>query len=221
MKPNRLVILFISLCLPYLTIADSIDLREKHPETYTVKKGDTLWGISQMFLKDPWLWPHVWEVNKQVNNPHLIYPGDILKLIWINGEPKIVSKKLKKLSPTPRLSEKGQPIPIVPLSFISAFLSKDHVIDSTLVEGAPRLLGDALGTPRFFEGDLFYGEGQFDKHKIYGIYRKAKKYHDPKTGEFLGQELTFIGQAVVSRNKDVKSTKKVTPFDLVKSLLSS
>ncbi|MCP4324356.1 MAG: peptidoglycan-binding protein, partial [Alteromonadales bacterium] len=121
------------------------------------------------------------------------------------------------LSPSPRLEEKGEPIPTIPLSAIAAFLSKDHVIEPGLLVAAPRLLGDAISSPRFFEGDIFYGEGKFDKNKLYGIYRLGDDFHDPKTDEFLGKELTFIGHSEVSKSKNVTATEKVTPFDFLKS----
>ena len=180
-------------------------------------KGDTLWDISAHFLNTPWLWPRLWQANSQVANPHLIYPGDVLTLIWVNGEPQLTRKKLKKLSPSPRLEEKGEPIPTIPLSTISAFLSKDHIIEPSLIVAAPRLLGDAIGSPRFFAGDIFYGQGKYDKNKLYGIYRLGDDFHDPETDEFLGKKLTFIGHTEVSKSLNVTATEKVTPFDFLKS----
>lgn len=217
MKFKRITSFLLGAALSFNVFADTLTLREDHPETYTVVKGDTLWDISAHFLKTPWLWPRLWQANEQVENPHLIYPGDLLTLIWIDGEPQLTRKKLKKLSPTPRLEEKGKPIPTIPLSVISAFLSKDHVIEPALIQKAPRLLGDAISSPRFFAGDIFYGQGQYDKNKLYGIYRLGDNFHDPETNEFLGQELTFIGHSEVSKDINVTATEQVTPFDFLKS----
>lgn len=216
MKLKLIVSLIIGVALSMAAIADTIKLKADHPDTYIVQKGDTLWGISSVFLNSPWLWPHLWENNSQIDNPDLIYPGDILNLIWVDGQPRLTRKRLKKLSPIPRLEEKSQAIPIIPLEMLSAFLSKDHIIDPALLEGTPRLLGDSVGSPRFFEGDIFYAEGQYDKNKLYGIYRLGKDYKGP-AGKNLGTELIFIGQSQVSQSPNVDTTDKVTPHDLIKS----
>jgi len=217
MKLKLITAFFIGIVVSIVTIADTLLLKENHPETYTVVKGDTLWDISARFLNSPWLWPRLWQANNQIENPHLIYPGDLLTLIWVDGQPRLSRKRLKKLSPTPRLQEKQAAIPTIPLSAISAFLSRDHIIDPELLIGAPRLLGDAMATPRFFEGDVFYGEGQYDKHKLYGVYRLGKHYVDPVSKEFLGDQLIFIGHSEVSKDPNVSSTEYVTPHDFISS----
>lgn len=217
MKLKQFTSLLLALTLSYTAFADILKLKENHPETYTVKKGDTLWDISAHFLNTPWLWPRLWQANSQIENPHLIYPGDLLTLIWIDGEPQLTRKRLKKLSPSPRLQEKGEAVPTIPLAVISVFLSKDHIIDPKLLVSTPRLLGDAVGTPRFLEGDIFYGQGQYEKKRLYGIYRLGNDFHDPETGEFLGTQLIFIGHSEVSDNINVRATEQVTPHDLLSS----
>lgn len=217
MKFKRITSLLLGAALSFATFADTLTLKEDHPETYTVVKGDTLWDISAHFLNTPWLWPRLWQANNQVQNPHLIYPGDVLTLIWINGEPQLTRKKLKKLSPSPRIEEKGEPIPTIPLAAISSFLSKDHVIEPSLIKDAPRVLGDAIASKRFFAGDIFYGLGQFDKNKLYGVYRLGDDFYDPSTDEFLGKELTFVGLSEVSKSPNVDATDQVTPHDFLKS----
>ena len=179
MKFKLITASLIGAVLSFAAIADTLSLKKDHPATYTVVKGDTLWDISSYFLNSPWLWPRLWQANNQIENPHLIYPGDVLSLIWVNGEPQLTRKRLKKLSPTPRLAEKHEPIPTISLQAISAFLSRDHVIDPSLIKTAPRLLGDAIATPRFFEGDVFYGEGQYDPTTI--SYWEREWAHCSKT----------------------------------------
>ncbi|MCK5820074.1 MAG: LysM peptidoglycan-binding domain-containing protein [Psychromonas sp.] len=217
MKFKTMITFLFAAMLPFIAFADTLTLKKNHPEKYTVKKHDTLWDISAKFLNAPWLWPHLWRANDHVNNPHLIYPGDVLTLVWIDGKPQLTRKRLKKLSPKARISNQEDPIPTIPLASITAFLSRDHIVEPSLLEDAPRLLGDALGTPRFFEGDIFYAEGKFDSKRLHGVYRVGELYKDLDTDEELGQELTFIGHAEVSVSQKVKSTDKVTPFDFLKS----
>jgi len=216
MKLKLIASLLIGVVLSMTALADTLKLRADHPETYIVKKGDTLWDISALFLNSPWLWPRLWENNSQIENPHLIYPGDVLNLIWVDGEPRLSRKRLKKLSPTPRIQDKEQAIPVISLNRLSAFLTKDHIITPELVKDSPRVLGDAVGSPRFFEGDIFYGQGQFDENKLYGIYRLGDNFKG-KYSENLGSELLFIGQAQVSQSPNVDKTDKATPLSLTRS----
>ena len=85
----------------------AVELNEDVPETYIVKKGDTLWGISGMYLQKPWLWPELWDVNPQIDNPHLIFPGDELYLVWVDGQPRLRMRRGRdvKLTPNMRVSD--------------------------------------------------------------------------------------------------------------------
>ena len=105
MKKTVLGCIFIAL-VTLVSIAhagDVLSLKDGHPQTYVVKKGDTLWDISQMYLDDPWLWPEIWHVNPQIDNPHLIYPGDKLNLVYIDGRPRLVVKRGKEVKLTPEM----------------------------------------------------------------------------------------------------------------------
>src|SRR5215470_10434362 len=86
---KKLPAVLTGMLLTLTAFAASVQLADNHPDTYTVRKGDTLWSISARFLKKPWLWPEVWQANSQVQNPHLIYPGDVLNLAYVNGQPRI------------------------------------------------------------------------------------------------------------------------------------
>src|SRR5580700_3706267 len=103
------------------------------PKHYTVKRGDTLWGIASMYLKDPWLWPEVWIINPQVANPHLIYPGDKLALAYgANGMPQVrlLESGAVRLDPRLRSEALESAIPTIPYSAIAAFLTRPAVMTS-------------------------------------------------------------------------------------------
>ena len=85
--------------------ADTVDLKPDHPERYVVQKGDTLWDISKRFLKDPWRWASVWTINEQIKNPHLIYPGDVIILTWVEGKPQLGVQREEKLAPPAAAAE--------------------------------------------------------------------------------------------------------------------
>jgi len=110
---KRLLAVFTAMLLTLATFAYAAELRQDHPDTYTVKKGDTLWDISARFLQKPWLWPEIWQANPQVKNPHLIYPGDVLSLVYINGQARLVSDQSS--GPQVRTSDAINAIPLAGL----------------------------------------------------------------------------------------------------------
>ncbi len=201
-------ILFVAASLISLAQAgDVLSLKEGHPETHVVVKGDTLWDISQMFLDDPWLWPEIWHVNPQVDNPHLIYPGDILNLVYIDGRPKLVVKRGKdvKLTPKVRISELDLAIPAIPLDAIAPFLTDSRVVDSGQLEFAPYVLAGSGGHIVSGAGDELYARGSFEKGQdTFGIFRPGDAYLDPDSGELLGYQAFSIASAkVISVEQDV------------------
>ncbi len=96
--PAGLLLGLLALAVP--AVADVVELKDGHPTRYVVVKGDTLWDISKRFLKDPWRWASVWTINEQIRNPHLIYPGDVIVLTWVDGKPQISVQREEKLAPT-------------------------------------------------------------------------------------------------------------------------
>ena len=118
---KRLLAVLTAMLLTLATFAYAAELREDHPSTYTVVKGDTLWDISAKFLTKPWLWPEIWQANPQVKNPHLIYPGDVLSLVYINGQPRLTSE------PGPQVKY-GEAIDTIPLSEIEVWLKQLTIV---------------------------------------------------------------------------------------------
>ncbi|KEF30381.1 MAG: LysM peptidoglycan-binding domain-containing protein [Gammaproteobacteria bacterium] len=182
------------------------ELRADHPERYTVVKGDTLWDISGRFLNNPWYWPEIWHVNPQVANPHLIYPGDRLALVYIDGKPrvtKVASSDVVKLSPQVRSEPIDTPIPAIPLDAISSFLTDIRIVSPEELSGAPYVLEGEDGRIITGAGDRIYARGEKPADKV-GIFRRTREFRDPDTGEFLGLEARSIGAGkVTAENGDV------------------
>ncbi|HCS29199.1 MAG TPA: peptidoglycan-binding protein, partial [Spongiibacteraceae bacterium] len=157
-------------------------LKEDHPKTYVVKRGDTLWSISSIFLEDPWLWPELWHYNQQLDDPHLIYPGDILYLIWVDGKPRLVksiaTKTIEnrdvKLSPQMRIADLQQAIPAISLDVIGPFLSNSRVVDLDTLERAPYVLSGREGHIVTGAGDTLYARGEFGDDAVFGIFRRSQ-----------------------------------------------
>ncbi len=182
----------------YSQSGDVISLKEDAPTTYVVVKGDTLWDISNMYLNDPWLWPEIWHVNPQVDNPHLIFPGDILNLVYIEGRPKLVVKRGRdiKLTPEIRTSSLDTATPAIPLDKINAFLNRSRIVKQGQLEDAPYVL---VGADRHIitgAGDQVIARGDFnEEERAYGIYRKGRPYLDPETEELLGFQAMSVAGA--------------------------
>ncbi|MCB1845766.1 MAG: LysM peptidoglycan-binding domain-containing protein, partial [Halioglobus sp.] len=115
-----------------------VPLASGHPDEYVVKPGDTLWDIAAQFLQDPWYWPEVWYVNPQVENPHLIYPGDVLALVMIDGQPRITLRgSAYRLSPQARITPLDAAVTSIPYEQISAFLSRGMVLEREQIDRLP------------------------------------------------------------------------------------
>lgn len=176
--------------------------RDNFPERYTVKKGDTLWEISSKFLKSPWFWPEIWHINQQIANPHLIFPGDVIALIYVDGQPRLTVNRTTRLVPsgTDRLSPQiratpiEDAIPAIPLDEINSWLLRNRVLDTGVLEAAPYVIAGQEQRLILGSGDRLYARGQFANNiPNYGIYRKGQNYVDPDTKEVLGVQAIDIG----------------------------
>ncbi|MCW8830625.1 MAG: LysM peptidoglycan-binding domain-containing protein, partial [Gammaproteobacteria bacterium] len=174
----------------------TIHIKKSHPRRYTVKKGDTLWDISSQFLRDPWFWPEIWHKNRQVENPHLIYPGDILTLIYVNGQPQIVvdeTAKQKTTHTTSTIENNGQPLRTVKLSpsihkhgldtsvvtipgdAIRQFLTKPRVVTKAELEKAPYILASDDNHLIMGQDNTIYIRGELDKERVrFTVFRPGE-----------------------------------------------
>ena len=200
--------------------ATAVELKQGHPQVYSVKEGDTLWGISSKFLDDPWYWPELWQVNPQIQNPHLIYPGDRIKLVYIDGKPALtlergpmVFKKgdTVKLSPQIRSEPLSSVIPAIPLEHIQSFLVNNRVLTEEEIEASPYILaGDEQHIVMGLD-DYMYARGDWtETHPAYGVYRKGTAYIDPETKEVLGIAALDLGMARFERVDEDIARFKIT-----------
>ena len=152
---KRLLAVFTATFIALAGIAFAAELRQDHPSTYVVRKGDTLWDISAKFLQKPWLWPEIWQANPQVKNPHLIYPGDVLSLVYIGGRPYL-SSSAPQMSSAPQIRT-GDAIGAIPLSQIEPFIKELTVVSD--VKSFPYVIGLEEDRLRSTSGQVVYVRG--------------------------------------------------------------
>ena len=176
------------------------------PERYTVQQGDTLWNISARFLTDPWYWPEIWHINPQVANPHLIYPGDVLALTWVNGQPRLVleSGGPMRLSPRVRENPLSEAINAIPYDRIAAFMSRPDVLAREQVKSAPYVVHGRDDRLISATGNEVYVRRLGDPQRggLYNIYHVGDELKDPDDGDVLGYQGLFTGQGSVIRGGD-------------------
>lgn len=177
---------------------------EDAPRSYTVKAGDTLWGLAQRFLKNPWAWPEIWHDNPQVRNPHLIFPGDELVIAQVDGKARLT----KKLTPHVRISPIEKALPVLPLEALAPFLSYPQLIDTAELSQSPQVIGSPDGRLVLGREDQFYTHGgSLRDNALMAVVRPHKPLVDPVTQEVLGFEVDAVGKAVVQRSDDPATLK--------------
>ncbi|MFC7005257.1 LysM peptidoglycan-binding domain-containing protein [Bowmanella sp. JS7-9] len=182
----------------------AIQIKDTAPDVYIVKKGDTLWDISSMYLEKPWQWPELWRNNTFLTNPHLIYPGDELRLrVNEQGEPELeivrepeVLKPLVKLSPQGRKVFKPEPIATIPWSVIESFVNNDFLLSDEEFQALPIVLGDPDGGIRFASGDLIISDKIDSAGNDYVIVRKQNQLMD-MDDELLGWQVRNVADVEV------------------------
>ena len=185
-------------------------LRPGHPDVYTVVKGDTLWDISGKFLSRPWLWPEIWQINPQIENPHLIYPEDQIALVYVDGQPQLQlrrgnagrtfrlspsSNDTVSLKPEIRATPLESAIPAISMDVIQGFLVQNRVVEPEVLDAAPYVVDGEGERLVLGAGDRVYVRGILAESQTYSVVRKGPVYVDPQTSEILGREATYIGLA--------------------------
>jgi hypothetical protein len=177
------------------------------PDSYVVKRGDTLWGIAKVFLRDPWFWPEIWQVNPQIHNPHLIYPGDTLRLVYINGRPTILLQRGGAVRVEPRV--RSQPleaaITTIPYETVAAFMSKPTVLAKEQIKVAPYVLATRDLHVVMSDGDTLYARGFSSPVEVgthYNVVRVGEALVDPDDHRIVGYDGIFTGAGHVTRVGD-------------------
>lgn len=197
------------------------DLAADAPDQYTVVKGDTLWGIAGRFLKDPWRWPQVWELNRdQIKDPHWIYPGDVIRLDRSGDSPRLslasggaggaggasggtaadAAGNLVKVDPRIRIEPLSEAIPSIPGSVIGPFLTQPLVVEAGGLDGAPTIVATEESRVIIGAGDVAYADRIASSDAInWQVFRPGTALRDPESGEVLGYEAKYVGDVRVRR----------------------
>jgi hypothetical protein len=179
----------------------SVPLAPDAPDTYVVKKGDTLWDIAGVFLKYPWYWPEIWYVNPQVQNPHLIYPGDVLRLVYVDGKPRVTVETAGevRLSPQVRTEPLSESVRAIPYGLLMNFVQRPGVLDKKQIKNLPYVVGfrdrHIVGSRQ----NEFYAQGLGNPPAgtRYTVMHVGDPVHDPDDGDLLGYIAHFGGVAQV------------------------
>jgi len=216
---KKIILTLSLLTCSLISLANQLKINDDAPKTHVVVKGDTLWDISAIFLEQPWLWPKLWRLNPEINNPHLIYPGDIITLMYDeNGEPMLVLEPVKasyKWSPKIRQSSNDNTaIRLIPLEVIAPFIKYDHLFSAEQLEKLPYIIGSDEGYKSSISGFKVYVNKNVELAKTYAIYNKGEEVFDPETGDSLGFYVDLVATAQALRtgdqNKNEPATLKVS-----------
>ena len=210
--------MFRQLCLVTILLFSSLPalgqvaVNPDHPDVYVVQRGDTLWDISAVFLQDPWQWPQIWNINTQIDDPHLIYPGDVVRLVYIDGQPQLVmgdgpgmpssisqsrtDLPVIKLTPQMTSIPLDEAITSIPMDQIREFFTGNRVLTEEEIEEAPYMVAGPQDRIMIGQEDSFYVRGPLVPGiSIYQVFRVGERYRDPETRDYLGYRAEFKGTA--------------------------
>lgn len=194
-----------------IATGSNIPLAANAPDEYVVKTGDTLWDISKVYLRDPWYWPEIWYVNPQVANPHLIYPGDKLKLVYIDGQPRLtIAERAEggagttRLSPQVRREPSSRAITAIPYDVIAGIAGRPVLLDKNDVNKAPYVVAMRDGHIIGGIGNEVYARGLKDAEAEarYSIIHVEGEMLDPDTKKVLGYTGVYVGSGPVATTGD-------------------
>jgi hypothetical protein len=201
MSKKNIRLLMLLVLMPLYSFADSILVKNSAPEVYVVKKGDNLWDISNVYLDKPWLWPQLWRTNIHITNPHLIYPGDKLRLVK-NKKGETVLEVVRELAkPKIKLSPKGiksfktaEPIPALPWSVITPYIENEIIMSKQAYGRYPYVLGNQEGSVRYVTDNLVLGKAFLRSEEDLNIVRKQNELYD-MDGNFIGLQIRHLADA--------------------------
>jgi hypothetical protein len=194
--------LILAVTAACASAAEPLTLVDNPPDRHIVVKGDTLWDISGKFLKQPWRWPEIWQMNKEeIKNPHWIYPGDIILLDTSSGSPRLrmakrVTGKDGKIQPTVHSTPSQQVIPSIPPNVIEPFISQPLIVQTSDSNSGVKIIAAQEDRMLLGTGDSFYASGIPDASvEKWHVFRKGKPLKDPETGATVAYEAFFLGNA--------------------------
>ncbi|MDH3746847.1 MAG: LysM peptidoglycan-binding domain-containing protein [Gammaproteobacteria bacterium] len=187
-------------------VGEPVPLASGHPDEYVVKVGDTLWDIAATFLKDPWFWPEIWYVNPDIENPHLIYPGDVLGLVSIDGQPRITNVRAStyRLSPQARVTPLTEAINSIPYEAVASFLTTGVVLEKGEADSLPYLLSSRGAHLVAAAGNEVYvrGTGPDPVGTRFGVIKIGDPLVDPDDNRVVGYQGLWVGQGTMRRGGD-------------------
>ncbi len=200
---RNIITLLMFCCLSFHLKAQEVELNKNHPDRHVVVKGDTLWGISGKFLKDPWLWPKVWKLNRaQIKNPHWIYPGDVVFLDMSSGKPELRLLR-ETITLQPGIVEEPldkAAISTIPLNVIAPFLNQPLIIEKDQLATSPRIIAGQDNRVVLSPGTRIYLNNIEENSGLnWFIYRPSEDLVDPDTKQVLGTEATYLGDARITK----------------------
>lgn len=237
---NKILTALILSVAAFSGSADEVQINSDSPESYVVQKGDTLWDIAGRFLTEPWRWPEIWKVNPQIQDPNLIYPGDVVTLSSEGGSPVLTveragdaggsatvaaagSGRTVKLSPAIRSYDRGDAIPTIPIDSIKQFLTRPLVVGADEMEGWPYIVSSFDQHLVAGAGNRVYVRGLSSggDNRRYSVFRKGPAYRSKSDSSerILGYEALYVGEAIIEEFGDpatatiVQSSREVLNGD--------